>query len=233
MALFICTPSVRAQDATDGKVAGGQSAQSSTALNELLARYPAGSIHTSDDASRAGEDVHKMRVLIDAQFADEQKACFQKFFATSCLNDAKGRHRIAAAKVRSIEIEVNKFKRHANVMARDKALAAKQDKNAAELVNHEKESRAASMQNTSGSLPGSPTSSPVKSSEKDEKRTSKHHVDVRKEQKTEAELEKQRASHIAAFEKKQQESEARQREVAAKKLEKARAHSNNAASESK
>ncbi|HEY8100938.1 MAG TPA: hypothetical protein VIF82_09290 [Burkholderiaceae bacterium] len=202
-------------------------------MDELLARYPAGSIHTTEDASRAGDDVHKMHALIEAQFADEQKLCFPKFFATSCLIDAKERHRVAVAKVRAIEIEVNKFKRRANVMARDKTVAAKRNKEAAELASHAKENQSAIADNAAESSQASVPSSAIRSQGSADDRITKHQIEAKKRQAAEAENEKRRASHIAAYEKKQQESEARQREIAAKKLEKARAQKDKEASESK
>ncbi|MGZ3159787.1 MAG: hypothetical protein ACXU7H_11930, partial [Burkholderiaceae bacterium] len=135
MLLFCCLPLAEAQNATEsGSVVQQPVPGSAIALDDLLARYPTGSIHTVEDASRAGEDVHKMHALIETQFSNEQKLCYPKFFATSCLIDAKERHRVALAKVRAVEIEVNQFKRRANVITRDKALAAKHEQEAAELA---------------------------------------------------------------------------------------------------
>lgn len=205
----------------------------STALDTMLARYPAGSIHTAEEASRAGEDVHKMHALIDTQFVDERNVCLQKFFATSCLEKAKERHRVAMAKVRSIEIEVNQFKRRSNVIAREKALASKNDKEATELANHREENQS---ENARDALdPSRPLS--VQSAEKSHNsanaRLEKHQNEVKTRQLEEAENEKQRASHIAAYEKKRQKAEARQREIAEKKLQKARAQNAKDTSEAK
>jgi colicin import membrane protein len=173
-----------------------------------------------------------MHALIAAQFSDEQKSCFPKFFATSCLNDAKERHRVALAKVRIIEIEVNKFKRRANVEARDKAQAAKHEHEIDEMTNHEKESRNQASGNEPASSKASSTL-PVKVKNNANDRVIKHQTAVNKRQAAESDKAKQRADNIAAYEKKQQGSEARQREIAAKKAEKARSISSKAASESK
>ncbi|MGZ3235797.1 MAG: hypothetical protein ACXU8A_00305 [Burkholderiaceae bacterium] len=233
MLLFCCLPLAKAQNVVGSGAVEERPAPASTALDELLAHYPAGSIHSMEDASRAGDDVHKMHALIEAQFAEEQKLCFPKFFATSCLIDAKERHRVAVAKVRAIEIEVNKFKRRANVMARDKTLAAKRDKEAAELASHAKENQSPVADNALESPHASSSSSAIKPQDSADARIEKHQTEIKKRQAAEAENEKQRASHIAAYEKKQQESEARQKEIAAKKLEKAHAQRSKEASEPK
>jgi colicin import membrane protein len=230
MLLFCCLPLAEAQNVVVSSSVEEQSAPASTALDELLARYPAGSIHTTEDANRAGDDVHKMHTLIEAQFAEEQKICYPRFFATSCLNDAKEHHRVALTKVRAIEIEVNKFKRRANVIARDKAQAAKHDKEAAELAAKPKENQ----EPIANVVPeSSQAASAAKPQAKNDNRIVKHQIEAKKRQEAEAENAKQRASHIAAYEKKRQESEARQREIAAKKLEKARVQSSKDASATK
>ncbi|MGZ5790426.1 MAG: hypothetical protein ACXWJF_13330, partial [Burkholderiaceae bacterium] len=125
------------------------------------------------------------------------------------------------------EIEVNQFKRRANVITRDKALAAKHEQEAAELAAHEKES-----------LSPTPDHAPalahaIKPKSVTNSRLAKHQSEMKKREAAETENAKQRASNIAAYEKKQQESEARQREIAAKKLEKARAQSNKETAASK
>jgi colicin import membrane protein len=211
-----------------------QPSAASTPLDDLLARYRAGSIHTIEDANRAGEDVHKMHDLIEAQFAEEQKVCFPKFFANSCLIDAKERHRVALARVRTIEIEVNQFKRKTNVMAREKALAAKRDKEAAEQVGHANENtKNSEKHNVPETSQTVPSAASVKLHTNTDSRIAKHQKEVNKREAAEAANEEQRAKNIAAYEKKQQESEARQREIATKKLEKARAQSAKEASQPK
>lgn len=219
------------QPIADSGASAQQPPSASTELDNLLARYPAGSIHTTEDANRAGDDVRKMHALIDTQFTEEQKACYSKFFATACLNDAKERHRIAVARIRSIEIEVNKFKRLANVQAREKALAARKEREAAESVSRADETHPSMA---ASAPPLRTASSPVLQDQSNgESRIAKHQREVRKKQAAEAEMAKQREKNIAAYEKKRKESEARQQAIAAKKLEKERAQKAKSASASK
>jgi colicin import membrane protein len=82
-------------------------------------------------------------------------------------------------------------------------------------------------------LESSQAASAAKPQAKNDNRIVKHQIEAKKRQEAEAENAKQRASHIAAYEKKRQESEARQREIAAKKLEKARVQSSKDASATK
>jgi hypothetical protein len=220
-----------AQNATATDAAVQKTESAPAALDALLARYPAGSIHTTEDANLAGEDVHKMHALIESQFAEEQRNCYPKFFATACLNDAKERHRTALAKVRVIEIEVNKFKRKQNVEARNKELAAKQEKAIAEKSSHSTEARSTTQGNKDNANPVSSSPSVAPAEVKGNSRAEKHEREVKKRLAEESQNEQRRARNIAAYEKKVKESQARQREIAAKKLKKAQ--SGKSASESK
>ena len=187
MLQWFCMSLADAQNVMVSETAEQLPSPATSALDNLLARYPPGSIHTNEDASRAGEDVHKMHALIEKEFSDEQKTCFPKFFATSCLLDAKERHRVALAKVRVIEIEVNKFKRRANVMAREKALAAKHDNESVERVDRPNENHnpvAASVPESPQTLPSPPAKKPQSNANA---RIVKHQTVVKKRQAEEGE----------------------------------------------
>jgi hypothetical protein len=221
--LFCCNVPVSAENVGGSDESGSQQS-SSEHLNELFARYPTGSIQTSDQASRAGNDVHEMRRIIEEQFAHEQEICFPKFFATACLSDAKERHRDAIARVRAIEIEVNKFKRRENVMAREKSMAGKRNNPSAETsrqVDENQLNKAGRLYAPAQDLPRAMPSAEDRVNANDP-RVKKHELEVEKREAAEAEDAKRRERNIAAYEKKRQESEARQRAVAAKKLERER-----------
>jgi hypothetical protein len=229
--LFCCMAPAAAQNAPAIDSTEQKAASAPAELNELLARYPAGSIRTAEDANHAGDNVHKMHALIDAQFAEDQRNCYPKFFTTSCLNDAKERHRTELAKVRVIEIEVNKFKRKENIEARNKALAARQEKAIAEESSHQTGARSATQGDANNASQSVSTPPVAPADAKGNSRIEKHQREVRKRQAEESQNEQRRARNIAAYEKKVQEAQARQREIAAKKLKKAQ--SRKSASEAK
>ncbi len=79
------------------------------------------------------------RAEIEARYNVEEQSCHTKFFATSCIDAAKERRRKELMQVRSIEIEANTYKRQARVAARDRALADRQAKEAADRQGRQSE----------------------------------------------------------------------------------------------
>ncbi|RJX30646.1 MAG: hypothetical protein C4516_07680 [Oxalobacter sp.] len=96
----------------------------------LLARYPAQSITSLEQASNAIADVKKGKQGIEAIFKADEKACYKTFFANKCIRDAKERRRLALAEIRPIELEAQRFKRHEAASKREAALEEKRLKGA-------------------------------------------------------------------------------------------------------
>jgi hypothetical protein len=67
--------------------------------------------------------VARERTAIEVRFAERERVCYDKFFVTRCLDEAKERHRSALAAQRAIEVQANRFKRQAAVDERDRKLA--------------------------------------------------------------------------------------------------------------
>lgn len=136
-ALIISTP-VLAQSAASAPMPQAPVSAASASVKplesvtpaSLLARYPAGSIVSVDQANRALADVKRGRAEIEARLKSEQKACYNTFLANKCVAEAKDRRRIALAEIKPIQIQADKFKRHEAVVKRDKALAEKRAKEA-------------------------------------------------------------------------------------------------------
>jgi colicin import membrane protein len=212
---------VNAQDAVDidALVKPGKS---KSEFQVLVDRYPAGSITTQEIANRAGEDIHKMHGMTNTQFANDQKTCYQKFFATDCLSDAKERHRKANEQVARVEVEANKFKRRTNAVKREKQLADKRDKETAEAkeVNTLQNQPSNRVAEYGGTLYDSkensvtPQAQPVQAEKK---------VTPQKRKKSPEKADSQKhAENISAHERKVRDAEARQKRLAAKKAEKER-----------
>lgn len=92
--------------------------------SQLLAeRYPSGSIATVEIAKAALDDIADTRVDVERLYSSQRIACFDRFFATSCMNDVREMKRAALTKIRKIEVEANALLRKEKAAERDRALA--------------------------------------------------------------------------------------------------------------
>ncbi|HYD81495.1 MAG TPA: hypothetical protein VEC06_16935 [Paucimonas sp.] len=98
----------------------------------IAERYPSGSIHSEERADQALKDVEEERRRLDAGYAASERVCYERFFATDCLQKAKDERRDALARIRPIEIEANTFKRRARVEERERAAAERAAKREAQ-----------------------------------------------------------------------------------------------------
>ena len=94
----------------------------------LVEHYPSGSIDTTDKAKAALDDVIEARLDVDRLYSNQRVACYDKFFATSCMNDVREKQRAAMSKIRKIEVEANAFLRKEKAAERDRALAERDAK---------------------------------------------------------------------------------------------------------
>jgi hypothetical protein len=165
------------------------------------APVPASSSVQQADARLA--ETAQGRASVEARFAEREQICYAKFFVNHCLDQAKEERRAALSGLRAIEIEANRFKRAHAVEQRDLALAADNAKAQPPVPRpvKEKAQPAAAPQARAARQPR-----PVAVTD-----------DVR------------RAANVAAYEKKRSAAQQRQREIAAKQLEKERAAARDAA----
>jgi colicin import membrane protein len=206
-----------AQDAAPG-------AQAATP-SSLAQRYPAGAFQSVEAADHALEETKRERTRIEAQFAQEERACYPKFFTASCLQEAKERRRRALAQLRSIEIDANGYKRRERVVERDKALAEKQAKDEVDAPRREQERQqkeAELLQKSANKDAGTESRESADEAHRADagKRVAAHEAKLKRQAAEDAANAQQRAENIAAYEKKVQEAQQRQREIAAKKAEK-------------
>jgi colicin import membrane protein len=181
------------------------------ASGELTARYPSGSIQSAETANRALTEVDQQRSAIEQTYAAEQTQCYEKFFATNCLDAAKERRRVALAKIRTVEIEANAFIRGDRVVQRDQKLA---EKRASEAANPPKP--------LAELPPKQVEQADVEKAKENQQRMASHEEKLKQKQQDAAGEAAKHAESAAAFEKKTQDALARQKDVAEKKAEKAR-----------
>jgi colicin import membrane protein len=178
-------------------------------------QYPPGSITTVEIAEGALADVTRDRAAVEARFAADERACYSRFFVSSCLEDAREQRRSALERLRSIENEANLYERKERVRERDKALAEKRvnDEAVDEQRQRNAEVRPAKVQPVV----------PPKAPDVDEvDRVARHEQKLKQLQAEEAANAQKRAENIAAYQKKVEEAQAHQKEVERKKAEKER-----------
>jgi colicin import membrane protein len=188
----------------------------------LKERYPAGSIQSDQQADEALRQVRAAQSMITTEFTDDERLCHAQFFATACISNAKERRRRSSARVHSIELEANQYKRHSRVTERDKALAEKRGSDDAAAPGF---SPAEGEAKTHGDSPLSP---PVSTDTGDKannrkaagRRAAQHQAKLKDLQAKDLAEAKKRAENIVAYEKKVRDAEARQKYIAEKKKEK-------------
>lgn len=218
MASVLAAASVFAQD--DGKQAAAADSLSPSAL---LMRYPAGSISSVEQAERAVAEVDKARAQIEAQFAADQRACYEKFFSNECIDKAKERRQHALAQVRPIEVETNAFQRRERVVERDRALTernAKREQEEAQRMKQQRENEAIAAKKSEDRARKAAQVEANTRNADPSKRQAQHDAKLRRIEAQERADAQMRADNTAAYERKVKEAEAHRREVEARKKEK-------------
>jgi hypothetical protein len=95
-------------------------------------RYPSGSIRSEQIADQALKEVEVERRAIETRFAETERACYDRFFATSCVQKAKDARRDSLAKLRAIEVEAHTFKRRQRADEHERAAAERTAKREAQ-----------------------------------------------------------------------------------------------------
>lgn len=190
-------------------------------------RYPSGSIRSVESADDVLSEASTERDVIADQYIDDQRACYKKFFVSSCLEDAKERNRVAVKQVRDVEVEANAYKRQDKADERDKSLAeqhAKDEQDAARRMQDQKEKEAASARKIkeSASKQQQVSDRERQSAGQQDARVKAHEAQVRKTQAEEAAKAPQRAANEQAYKEKVKQAEAHRLDVEAKKAEKTR-----------
>lgn len=229
VALVMCSYS-KIATAQEGAVPNQPFASSSTSV--IVERYPSGSIQSTKTADQALADVRQQRSDVETRFADEERKCYEKFFATTCVDKIKEVRRRALIELQQVEIEANAFNRRARVAERDKALADKRPQVApivkpanAPENNEESLQKSGASSAQHGTQPSrKPVDAPTRTGQEaaGPDRVEKHNARLERLKAEEAAGAQKRADNVAAFEKKARDAEERQREVAARKAQKER-----------
>jgi len=183
--------------------------------------------HSVEQADAKLAEVAAARAKVSQAYAADEQVCNEKFFVNHCLDQAKEKRRLALSGLRAVEVEANRYKRQAAVDKRDAELADRLKK------DEEEEARrvAAPPKPHVEQAGAKPTAKPGLSPEQ---RQAEHDAKERRRQAQEAADAPKRAENVAAFEKKQAESEQRRARIAermAERAEKARKRAEAAAAQ--
>ena len=195
---------------------------------DIAARYPSGTIDSTERASAALDDAARTRLQVEAQLRRDESVCAPKFMTNRCLDQARERHREALTRLKSIEIEANTTKRRARIDQRDHVLAEKEKSAAADASAREAKAAKAPEAASSAAI-ARPAESPMLQSP-DRGVSGPAAIARRPRHATPRQAGSAAASidavteraNIAAFDRKATESAQRQREIAANKAEKER-----------
>ena len=158
---------------------------------------------STDQAQQRLAAVAAERRAIETRYAEREVICYEKFFVTSCLDDAREQQRVALLEQRAIEIEASRYLRQAKVDERDRAIAA------ADAAFQEEEAKMAAE--------AAPVRKPAAVPPPRKPAVARTVQNGQRAQDTAARAEKdaaERAANVAAYEERRRKSEARQQEVA-------------------
>ncbi len=208
---------------------------SESSPTDIADRYPPGTIQSLSVADQALADAQKRRAIVESEFAEETRACYPKFFTTSCMDAAKDKRREALAKIKRIEIEADAFKRRERVKERDKALTEKTP-DPAPIIKPPAEPKTRDTVSGKGDQAGARSSNDSGRSSRagqdaaTSDRVAQHKAKLERLKAEEEAGAQKRAENVADFERKARNAEKRQREIAAKKAEKERGRTGKASS---
>jgi hypothetical protein len=170
---------------------------------------PVNSVAEADQQLAA---VTRERAAIEARFSQRETYCYTKFFVNNCLDEAKEQHRTALVAQRAIEVQANHFKREALVADRDRALAE-----AERRFNEQQTQLAAQAPKPAPVVTPAPPPRPRTVPQ----RTAERNARVKAQQQKDVAEAPMRAKNVSDYEARKADSEARVRQVAQHKAEKA------------
>ncbi len=184
-----------------------------------LVRQPAVPVpvfHTTAEADQALMDATRERAAAEARYLESERACYQRFFVNNCIDDAKELQRATLIRVRAIEVEAGRYQREAAVIERDKELAEA-------AVRAEQDAARRAEQAAKTPAPEPVAEAPRAARHAPVDREAEYAKKLAGNKAKEAAGAKQRAANAAAFKQKQIDAEQHQRDVAARKAERAAA----------
>jgi hypothetical protein len=166
--------------------------------------------HSVAEADGRLATVTRQRASAEAEFAASERVCYARFLVNRCLDEAREKRRVALSALRAIEIEAERFKRQANVDARDRAIA-----------KSEQEFREAEAKMAAAPPPRvAPEQAAPKAAPVPHDRSAEQAAKLKRLAAEEKAGAAARAANVAAYEKRKRDAEQRQREIEEQKKKK-------------
>ena len=181
------------------------------ALAVLSAAAQAQKVQSVEQADAALVVVANDRAAVQDEFAVSEHECYSKFFVNNCLDKAKEKRRAALVEIRAREVDAEHFKRVESVAKRDADLAERVRKDMEEAAQRAAvPPKAPKEEHAESKAPTGPRLAD---------REAQHDAKVKRQEQQDAANVAKRNANVAAFERKQAESERRQESVVRKKAE--------------
>lgn len=180
-------------------------------LAATMSAAVAQNVQTVAQANAALVKVAQDRAAITDEYAASERECSARFFVTNCLDKAKEKRRAALAEVRVREVDAEHFKRADSVAKRDADLAERARKDADDAMLRSAQPLKAPKEEHEPAKP----SSGLRVADREAEYAAK----MKRQEAEDAANAGKRSANVTAFERKQAESERRQKEVARKKAE--------------
>jgi hypothetical protein len=180
-------------------------------LAATMSAAVAQNVQTVAQADAALVKVAQDRAAITDEYAASERECSARFFVTNCMDKAKEKRRAALAEVRVREVDAEHFKRADSVAKRDADLAERARKDADDAMLRAAQPPKAPKEEHEPAKP----SSGVRVADREAEYAAK----MKRQEAEDAANAGKRSANVTAFERKQAESERRQKEVARKKAE--------------
>lgn len=188
--------------------------------------WPYGSIVTVEQAAQALKEATVRREKIEQDYVRAQGVCFDQFFMTACNDRGKERRRIALAEVRAVEVEANYINRRDRADQRDKSLEARTAQEQAEAPQRLQDTLA--REKAAAAKATDRAANAVKAQDAQQREVAvdplarQRAFDAKAAQQKASEQagQAQRAANVTAFDKKQVDAAAHQKQVAERKAKK-------------
>jgi hypothetical protein len=168
--------------------------------------------HSVAEADAKLADVKARRAALEEKYIDDERDCYDKFFANMCIDKIKEARRTALAGLRAIEVEASHFKRADAVDKRDAALVEQDKKFEADAAVRAAAAPKASPAPSKEAVPDALTPA---------QRQAQYAAKVKQQQAQDAVNAAQRAANAASFAKKQVDAAKHEQDLEAKQADKA------------
>jgi len=128
------------------------------AAQDFLARFPAGSITTREQAEAALAAAGKEQTRIEQEFAARDAECYRRFLVNECRDTVRRERELARRDVRRVELEAGDTRRRLDQQEAEQRRAAQREQH--EAQDRQRDQRAGEAPQPSGGIASPPQARP-------------------------------------------------------------------------